>query len=171
MKCTNCGVANPEGMRFCGNCGKILTPSPVEPMEARNRYCVKCGRIIGWDANACMYCGHDYRVKAKPGTEGYLLTGAVLTIVAGILSIALLTIIVDRFHDMSTGDMALATISYTCSAIGVVGGIAALMRRMFPIAVLGGACAIFTPAFYFAIPGLVLIARSATGFKEFEVKQ
>ena len=171
MKCANCGVGNPEGMRFCGNCGKLLAPSAVEPMDARNRQCVKCGRAISWDAIACMYCGHDYRAKTKPGTEGYLMTGAVLTIVAGILAIALLTILVDQYDHLSAGNMALATISYTCSIIGVVGGYAALMRKWFPIAVLGGACAIFTPAFFFAIPGLVLIAISATSFREFEVRR
>lgn len=164
-------MGNPEGMRFCGNCGKILAPSAVEPIEARSRQCIKCGRAISWDAIACMYCGHDYRGKAKPGTEGYLMTGAVLTILAGVLAIALLTILVSQFNNMSSGDMALVTISYSCSVIGVVGGLAALMRKWFPIAVLGGACAIFTPAFFFAIPGLVLIAVSAKSFREFEVRQ
>jgi len=99
------------------------------------------------------------------------VTGAVLTILAGILGFSLLTLVVDQEHHLSTSGAALVAISYVCSVLGIVGGLAALMRKWFSIAVLGGACAIFTPAFYFAIPGLVLVARSAASFREYEVKR
>jgi hypothetical protein len=116
-----------------------------------------------------MYCGHDYRARIKAGTEGQLLTGAILTILAGILGIALLTIIVSQWNGSVT-NTAFAVLSYSCSFLGVVGGFAALMRRWFPIAVLGAACSIFSPAFFFGIPGLVLIANSATRFRDYEGK-
>lgn len=169
MKCRNCGMDNPQGMRFCGSCGKLMELPAVEASEGRNRLCVGCGRAIGWDAIVCMYCGHNYQVKAKPGTEGYLITGAVLAILAGILGLILLTLAWSASPDLDTsGEILLAT-SYTCSLLGVAGGLAALARKWFVLAVLGGACAIFTPAFFFAIPGLVLIGRSATAFKDYEL--
>ena len=54
MKCTNCGAENPEGRKFCGECGKKLE-------IAAPRMCVSCGRPIPFDAMICQYCGHDYR--------------------------------------------------------------------------------------------------------------
>ncbi len=166
MNCPNCGASNPDGARFCNDCGKTLSPAAVAPSEAGLRQCVECGRSISWDANVCAFCGHDFRARSHAGTEGYLMTGAVLTLVAGILSIALLTVVVSQISGMTVGDITLATISYACSAVGVFGGVLALIRKLFPIAVLGAVCAIFTPAFFFAIPGLALIARSASQFND-----
>jgi len=42
----------------------VYTRIPVSTnKENKNeqRYCVKCGRSIPFDANLCPYCGHDYR--------------------------------------------------------------------------------------------------------------
>ncbi len=168
MKCEACGADNPDGMRFCGNCGRPLMVPAVEVAGTKSRNCVSCGRPIGWDANICMYCGYDYRAKPKKGTEGHLLTGAILTLLAGIMGLALLLTTysggsIDFFFDNS-----LRVLSFSCAIIGIIGGYAALNRKWFPIAVLGAAAAIFTPAFFFAIPGLILIANSATRFKGFQ---
>jgi hypothetical protein len=145
-----------------------MAPRAVEPSDIKQRRCIECGRPISWDAFVCSYCGHDYRARSKPGSEGYLVTGSVLTIVAGILSVLLLAVVVDQAGGLSTEGTTLVTISAMCSVIGVIGGLAALMRRWFPLAVLGAVCAIFGPAFFFAIPGLALIATSASRFKDFE---
>ncbi|UCE91661.1 MAG: zinc ribbon domain-containing protein [Methanobacteriota archaeon] len=62
MKCGVCGGENPENMRFCGHCGKPLGDKPAASQNPTGeRRCVGCGRPIPWDANACQYCGHDYR--------------------------------------------------------------------------------------------------------------
>lgn len=167
MRCQNCGMENPQGMRFCGGCGKVMATPAVEPSEVKNRQCVACGRAITWDAMACMYCGHNFQVKSKPGTEGYLVTGGVLTILAGVLAIVLLTLVWDAEGHLATSSQVLLIVSYACAILGIVGGFAALRRRWFSIAVLGCACAIFTPAFYFAIPGLVLVVKSAASFTDY----
>jgi predicted nucleic acid-binding Zn ribbon protein len=168
MKCEACGFDNPMGMRFCGNCGRPLAVPAVEGAGVKSRNCVSCGRPIGWDANICMYCGYDYRAKPKKGTEGHLLTGAILTLLAGIMGVALLvTTTYGGGLDALFSD-GVRVLSLSCAILGIIGGYAALSRRWFPIAVLGAAAAIFTPAFFFAIPGLILIANSATRFKGFE---
>ena len=167
MKCESCGTTNPEGMRFCGNCGRPLLVSSAGISDARTRNCVACGRPIGWDAIICMYCGHDYRDTPKKGTEGHLLTGAILTILAGVLGFLLLVSIYFDNDIFSLWGSSLGLLSLSCTILGVIGGVAALVRRWFPVAVLGAGAAIFTPAFFFAIPGLILIANSATRFKDY----
>ena len=58
MKCPKCGIENPEGQKFCGNCGESLD----EPPQARlglvkcpncgfdnpqgRRFCADCGSMI-----------------------------------------------------------------------------------------------------------------------------
>jgi RNA polymerase subunit RPABC4/transcription elongation factor Spt4 len=164
LKCEACGAMNPEGMKFCGNCGKPLG-APQPPAEARSRVCVGCGRPIPWDASICMYCGYDYRPKVKKGTEGQLMTGAILTLLAGFLGIAILLIVYAEGGTFNPG--AIFWLSFACCILGIVGGFAALMRRWFPLAVLGAAAALFNPAFFLAIPGLILISSSAARFKDY----
>jgi len=165
LRCEACGSVNPEGMKFCGNCGRPLAGPPVVA-ETKSRVCVGCGRPIGWDANICMYCGYDYRAKIKKGTEGNLLTGAILTLMAGILGMVLLMIIYTS-SGLNGFSNPTFVLSLCCCIVGVIGGYAALTRKWFPLAVLGAAAAIFSPAFFFAIPGLILIAGSATRFKDY----
>lgn len=38
LKCPSCGEGNPEGQKFCGNCGVMIpppAPPPVQPMQPR----------------------------------------------------------------------------------------------------------------------------------------
>ena len=165
MKCESCGSVNPESMRFCGNCGRPLG-SPVSA-ETRTRNCVGCGRPIGWDASICMYCGYDYRMKVKKGTEGHLLTGAILTLMAGIMGMAILLIYWGSNGLEFVSDNPIIILSFCCCIVAVIGGFAALVGKWFPLAVLGAAAALFSPAFFFAIPGLILIANQATRFKDY----
>jgi uncharacterized protein (DUF983 family) len=153
-------------MTFCGTCGKAVILPVVSPGEARNRFCVGCGRAMSWDVNVCQYCGHDYRTPAKDATKDYLVVGGVLTTIAGVFSIVLTTIIISTMGDMAPESVALAMLIYSCGVIGILGGILAMMRKLFPFAVLGAACAIMGPAFFFGIPGLVLIAKSSRQFED-----
>lgn len=164
MKCVQCGAENPEGMKFCGMCGKAVVLPTVTPGEARHRYCIGCGRVIAWDVNVCQYCGHDYRAPAKDATKDYLVVGGVLTTVAGVFSIVLTTLIISTMGDITNGGLGLAVLIYSCGVLGIIGGILAMMRKMFPFAVLGAACAIMGPAFFFGIAGLVLIVKSSHHF-------
>lgn len=166
MKCEACGAMNPEGTRFCGNCGRPLV-APAVTAETKSRVCVGCGRPIPWDASVCMYCGYDYRAKVKKGTEGHLLTGAILTILGSIMGIAILLTVYNSEGYSIFNENPIFVMSFVCCIVGVIGGFSALMRRWFPLAVLGAAAALFNPAFFFAIPGLILIANSAARFKDY----
>ena len=163
MKCEACGATNPEGMKFCGNCGRPLE-APQPSVEGKTRMCVSCGRAIPWDAGICMYCGYDYRAKVKKGTEGQLLTGGILSILAGFIGLVILII---TWANDSNVIVSLYVLMVCCCVLGLIGGTAALARRWYPLAVLGSAAAMFNPAFFFAIPALILIAGSATRFKDY----
>lgn len=46
MKCSNCSYENPEGARFCENCGQPLAracPNCGQPVSATARFCSNCG--------------------------------------------------------------------------------------------------------------------------------
>src|SRR5262245_62213158 len=46
MRCASCGVANPEGTKFCGECGKLLTdrcPSCGAENPPQFKFCGQCG--------------------------------------------------------------------------------------------------------------------------------
>ncbi|MDH3364448.1 MAG: zinc ribbon domain-containing protein [Thermoplasmata archaeon] len=58
MKCRSCGSENPEGKKFCGDCGKDLAEASAGREEEPGRKCSACGRSIDMETNACPYCGH-----------------------------------------------------------------------------------------------------------------
>src|SRR5215467_1041251 len=50
MDCPNCGISNPVGKKFCGDCGASLSASCVA-CGAENplgkRFCANCGAALG----------------------------------------------------------------------------------------------------------------------------
>ena len=166
MKCSRCGAENPANMKFCGMCGNAVASPVVTPDEVRIRHCVSCGRALAWDANVCQYCGHDFRVQAKPKDQSKdsLVVGGVLTILAGVFSLVLTTLIVSEAGRMDTASGGFVALIYGCAVLGLLGGLLALARKSFPISVLGAACSVFGPGFFFGIPGLALIVRGSTLF-------
>lgn len=164
MKCSSCGAAVVEGTKFCGMCGRPFEPPAVSPGASQNRFCVKCGRALSWDANVCQYCGHDFRASKADPSRDHLVIGGVLTLLAGIFSIALTTLILADMWRIDMVDWAFAALVYCCAIAGVLGGMLALTRSSFPFSVFGAACAVFGPGFFFGIPGLVLITKSARAF-------
>jgi hypothetical protein len=170
MKCVGCGAECDDGVRFCSMCGKPVTPPAVTPGAVETRHCVGCGRAMSWDANVCQYCGYDYRFKPRTTklVKEKLITGSILTILAGILSIAILTIMIALDGDIGAESWAMAVMVYICAFLGIMGGIVAMMRISYPFAVLGAACSIVGPAFFFGIPALILIAQSSAEFERQE---
>ena len=58
MKCNNCGSENPEGQKFCGDCGKEMTVATTAAADDDSmRKCSSCGRTLTMETNVCPYCG------------------------------------------------------------------------------------------------------------------
>jgi len=60
MNCPNCETQNPEGARFCFNCGSTLA------LE-----CTNCGTNLPAEAKFCFNCGHTTSAaeKSQPSPE------------------------------------------------------------------------------------------------------
>jgi hypothetical protein len=172
MKCVRCGKDCPESMRFCGHCGGELEGPVVTQDAPRNRHCVGCGRVISWEANVCQYCGHDFRMRPadakKPSDVDALLVGSILSILAGIVSIILVAVINLDGSGPSDEEMIVSAMVYVFAIMGVIGGLSSLSRVSYPVSVLGAACSIFGPGFFFGVPALVLTARSSSVFAQEE---
>lgn len=79
VNCITCGSANPQGTRFCGNCGtKVEEPAPHEMGDGSNcsycdtlnpagtRFCAKCGaNLESTEPRLCDSCG----IQLKPDSK------------------------------------------------------------------------------------------------------
>ena len=141
------------------------------------RNCVQCGRSIGLDANVCPYCGHDYRAlaMAPPKKQSVMpLIGGVMIIIAGLIEIGyggLLAVSSSASSSIPLVGGDVSSILAVCGAILIIlglvallGGIFALMRKHFGLAVLGG---IFGLLGWF-IPGLIGLILVAVSKDEFQ---
>ena len=57
------------------------------------RQCVSCGRTIGWDANHCQHCGHDFRTQ-RPGPSQLAQPPATKSHTALIIAVVVVVIVV-----------------------------------------------------------------------------
>src|SRR5262245_10025374 len=55
MRCTSCGVENPEGAKFCEECGASFV-----------RLCPSCGQQVRPAAKFCPECGTALKTEGKP---------------------------------------------------------------------------------------------------------
>ena len=58
LRCQQCGTGNPEGTKFCQECGaKLETPMPAAPVEVAT--CPSCGFQNPVGTRFCQECGRD----------------------------------------------------------------------------------------------------------------
>jgi class 3 adenylate cyclase len=58
MRCSNCGIDNQAGSRFCNQCGAVL-----------GKTCPKCTAENALDAKFCSQCGGSLNPVAEPAAE------------------------------------------------------------------------------------------------------
>jgi len=151
------------------------------PQQPGSRNCVQCGRSIPMEANVCQYCGHDYRIQAGPPAKkktALPLVGGILILVGGLLALLAgigLVAGVGAFDSVMLVDVegvgmlediltACGVIFLILGLIGILGGVFALMRKHFGLAILGG---VFALAGWFlpALIGLILVGMSKDEFE------
>ena len=166
-------------------------PPPTDATSRSTRVCVSCGREIGMDINVCPYCGHDYRFisapPAKPRSSKPVAAGA-LTIIAGVMALVMAVsfILIDAsdlerldteiFAESEITPADLADILEICGAIGIVfgaiaiiGGVFALMRKHFALAIVGAVFGLLGMGYIIgavlSLVALVLILMSRSEFE------
>ena len=57
--CPNCQAVNPEGLKFCTQCGSSLEPEKAVKEEDKKETakCPVCGEPLNKDAKFCGHCG------------------------------------------------------------------------------------------------------------------
>jgi class 3 adenylate cyclase/tetratricopeptide (TPR) repeat protein len=60
MTCPKCGFDNPEGAKYCNECGSKLEIA-----------CPECGKVNPLGSKFCNECGHDLREPPKPSPINY----------------------------------------------------------------------------------------------------
>ena len=169
---------------FCRNCGKELTGSP--------EFCINCGATPMAGTSFCPWCGAPTEpldeictkcgvglAKAieertwKPTAAGILsIIGGVGQVIGGIV-FAIGSSFLARFTEMEfiggvierfSGSYALiGTLLIVLGIIAILGGIYALRRRIWGLALAGSICAL--PLFVLGIPAIIFVIR---GKREFE---
>jgi len=174
---------------FCRNCGKELTGAPesctnrgAKPM-AGTGFCHECGTPTTPLAETCTNCGTRLG-KAIRGKTWKTRAAGVLVIVSGVLGVtewvgvAVLQILALGWLPM--GELlglagiaaAVFTIAIATGIVAIVGGVFALKRKRWRLALAGSICAIFSVIFVpvllnlpLAIAAIVLVVL---GRGEFE---
>jgi hypothetical protein len=165
-----------------------------QPGTSATRQCVSCGRTIDWHSNVCPYCGHDYRMAqtapAAPEKGDSILPviGGVLILIAGLAAIGMggmfmaldVQEIQDAFVDLEGYDLTpseLDDILTACGAmalifgvIATIGGVFAIMKKHFGLAVVGGIFAILGVGLFvgsvLGLIGLILVAVGRSSFSK-----
>lgn len=144
------------------------------PAAAPTRNCVSCGRSISWDANVCPYCGHDYRMTMA-GTppqkkeSAMPVIGGILILIVGIIYLGAGGLIAAAGGSVIWLDVEGSEFAVACGVIvlllGVLvlmGGIFAIQRRHFGLALVAGILAL--PS-VLGIIGLILVIVARDEFR------
>jgi len=174
---------------FCRNCGKELAGTPesrtncgAKPI-ARTGFCPDCGAPTTPLTASCTNCGVRLG-KAIQGKTWKTRAAGVLAIVSGVLAVsqwvtvAVLEVLALGWLPMGSlaglGAIVAAafTIAIAAGIVAIVGGVFALKRRRWRLALAGSICAIFSVVFLpilvnvpLAIAAIVLVVL---GRGEFE---
>lgn len=145
-------------------------------MQPSPRMCVQCGKSIPMDANVCQYCGKDYRVQPAPAKKQTMMPviGGILVLISALYEIyagLVLAFWSDTMGSIMPVDFGLDTLGIVCgiiiillALIGVLGGIFAIQRKRWTLAIVGAVFSLM--GLYFIVPlvGLILIAVSKDEF-------
>jgi len=108
-------------------------------------------------------------VGAQPTKKsGIPVAGGVLTIIGGVLSFIMFLIVLsvstDSYYDgLSDFGWVTLILTFSCAIVAFVGGAAAIIRKYYPLALLGAICSL-AGFVVFGIPAIILIAISHKDF-------
>jgi len=171
---------------FCRNCGKELIGSPeicpncgARPMSGTS-FCPNCGAPTTELTEICPKCGARVagKVVEKAGGAWMPLTAGILDLVAGVpalligialaVGLGMLGAIIGGLGGVPgvgaiTGAIPVPLIIF--AIIAIVGGVFAIKRRIWGLALAGSICALFSPAWILGIVAIVFTVMGKRHFK------
>jgi len=159
--CRNCGkelVGNPE---VCVNCG-------IKPL-AGTSFCNGCGTPTTPLAEICVKCGIRLAQPVVASQTGMPIAAGILSIIAGVLGLILGLIVAAVLEAIGwfVGFVGLGIVIVPLiifPVIAIVGGVFALRRRIWGLALAGSIFA-FICVWFLGLPAIILIALSKKEFK------
>ena len=167
MFCSKCGTENPDGAKFCSKCGAELgvsvTPSGTAPSKTTWRpttagiLSIIAGAmgIIGGIVAALFAAG-----IVQAGMYGWRESSPWLNATPELSDIIRVV-----FPLISGVAIFIAIFAITLAIVAIVGGVYALRRQKWGLALAGSICALLGPS---SILGILAIIFVATGKNEFE---
>ena len=178
---------------FCRNCGKELTGSPeictecgAKPMKGTS-YCPNCAAATTELTEICPKCGAGVagkgKVAEKAGGTWMPLAAGILDLVAGVPALIVLTVGLGMLGGLIGGlggipgvnvgaiMGAIAVPLIIFAIIAIVGGVFAIRRRTWWLALVGSICAflavlpLILPAIFLGIPAIVFTVMGKKHFK------
>ncbi|MFW6117981.1 MAG: hypothetical protein ACOC6R_00625 [Chloroflexota bacterium] len=161
MFCRNCGRELIGAPEFCMNCG-------AKPM-AGTSFCPDCGAQTTPLTKVCTNCGAQVS-KTMKGETWKPTAAGILCIIAGVIGL-ITGIVVAVAGGIGGAFIGMAWLSavgaplITLGIVAIVGGIYALRRRLWGLALAGSICALVGP---WALLGILAIVFVSLGKDEFE---
>jgi RNA polymerase subunit RPABC4/transcription elongation factor Spt4 len=166
---------------FCRNCGKELTGNPencpecgAKPMSGTS-FCPNCGAPTTPLTEICPKCGA--RVAGKVGGAWQPLTAGILDLVAGVPALIIGILIaaglgvLGRFLGGLSGIAGLGILTGAISVpliifaiVAIVGGVFALRKRVWGLALAGSIFALFC-VWFLGIPAIVFTVIGRRHFR------
>ncbi|UCE92268.1 MAG: zinc ribbon domain-containing protein [Methanobacteriota archaeon] len=182
-RCPKCGHDNPAFSRYCGECSTELPvvesspydsmPEKVRNLPTQKKYCPTCGGQMSIYDSVCPACDVS---ESRLGKGEFLRTsqssaptiGGVLAILAGVLAIGqgLLYMAGSSIVDIpGSGTLCFCgAVDFVFGAASVLGGLSALKRDGFTLAIIGAVMGMLGLGFLigglFGFIAVILIAMS-----------
>jgi hypothetical protein len=162
---------------FCRNCGKELTGTPeiclgcgAKPLVGSS-FCHACGAETNPLAEICIKCGVRLAKAEVVGRRWMPTAAGILSIIAGAIGLLVGVVVaaVGEIVGEAEGIVWFGAISAPFIGLGIVaiiGGVFALRRRIWGLALAGAICSLCFPPYswFLAIPAIVFVALSKREF-------
>ena len=72
LRCSACGSPLKKEMAFCPNCGARTSAGIGSVRPESGKACPKCGNKVSLEAEACSFCGYQFKVRSESKLWGTL---------------------------------------------------------------------------------------------------
>lgn len=170
VKCEKCGTVNPPDRERCRICGQLF-PSSVSAADDITR-CPHCQAENPVGARECSICQRRMRPASQPAGQkavvirsdeweekrgwedlphqarrvAWVSIGGMLVLMAGafgLIDAAFVIGIGVEYERLDVNDVVCSALMVVFGLVAIMGGVMAILRQQFPLAVIGGVSGVF----------------------------